>query len=782
MSGIETVGELKLEGGLEIDYSGFRVFRKLAEETARKVNQSLATIGKTVNLKQMQAQMGVMHKEAMKTGKLQFESAKQTRAMDVLRTRSLLDQQRIASATAAEQRKAQAHELKMAKERLKVQGQELSNKVKKGRLANQQAILAARQARQAAQYRRSLERSQNPLRPAHGRGLSGYAGARATNRGGIGGFVSRFTSAAGGASMGVASGMGGGRIAGVGGRLGGMGVGGAAMAVTGFAVAAAAATTALYRFTASAERAANAYDQRNALFRATTGGDVSKAAGMERTYQQVADYLGLNAQEGGRDYAKAVGGMAGSLGLERSQDTMFGIMSYARSQGTTQEEMKLLNRGIGQALGKGQLYAEEWTGQIAEHLGPQANRLGAEAWAQVSGSGLTGMDAIKQFNKDREDRKIQGDKLNQFIYQLGQTMKARANEGGALDVARNSQEANYNRIRNQYAANQVHAFKNAGSDGTQALVGSIQGLLNALGPQFDQMAKAGQATAKWMGEVVQDITVIVDMLNSTNKDYMAEWFDMEALGEASKAFVELGSNLMGIFTEIGNILDEVFGEDNALYTFSSVIGTLLKAVLTPINMALTGVKQILEGVVWAIEQAKQLVETEEETRDRHFKEAQARQEAIQRRADEEYSALRNAKARNQGKLSTVDAARLEALEQARRPNMSQTTPVPTTGRDPDVPYIPGEVSAPAASLANRMALPPVSTVNPPVVNNSSISNSNNTNSVTNNLGGFTLNVNVDGGISEEEFRRYIRNELPQEARAAMEKMLQGAAAQQQNRY
>ncbi|WP_206212423.1 hypothetical protein, partial [Pseudomonas viridiflava] len=98
--------------------------------------------------------------------------------------------------------------------------------------------------------------------------------------------------------------------------------------------------------------------------------------------------------------------------------------------------------------GKGQLYSEEWSGQIAEHLGAHANQYGAEAWQRASGGKLTGDAAEIAFSKDRQDRKIRGDTLVKFMTELGKVLDEHANDGGLLDKARQTQDSWDNRISN----------------------------------------------------------------------------------------------------------------------------------------------------------------------------------------------------------------------------------------------------------------------------------------------------------------------------------------------
>ncbi|PKA72879.1 hypothetical protein ATI02_5980 [Pseudomonas baetica] len=464
-----------------------RGLMRLSDAIGRKIGKNLTPDGRAMN--KLAAQTKQQFAAQMQASKFTLAQQQQQTKLGSLQAKQSLEQIKVRKAEQAHAVAAATAQRRAQLDQVRTQGALLANKMKALRLTDLESRLKARQLRADRNARRAPQaqtRFRNPFHGGGGVGRGGYA------RVGLAGHAGRLANHFGGFGRNGGSGgiprphMPSGGRSGSGGRVssavGGFpALGGLAMAATGATVALAAMAAVAFKFVSEAERAANAQQQRNAQFKVAAGSEEG-AKGMEARYQKLADYLGLNANEGGRDYAKLTGALAKKGGVAQAEATASGIMSYGKAQGMTQDEMKLMNRGLLQALGKNQLYAEEWTGQISEHLGANANQYGAEAYQRAIGGKKTGQEAEDQFRKDREDRKIRGPVLQAFIKELGAVLGKHANDGGALDVARQSQESRKARFANQLSENMTHAYNNSGlKEATGPMYENAQGLLKALG-------------------------------------------------------------------------------------------------------------------------------------------------------------------------------------------------------------------------------------------------------------------------------------------------------------
>ncbi|MEE5172966.1 hypothetical protein V2K54_04575 [Pseudomonas alliivorans] len=614
----QTLAQLYATIGFKVEQTGIkqvqqllRSIEKQAQATGRAIDKALKGAGGR-NANNLVAAQKAATKEQFAQ---QLQNAKLTRvqgqtaasnAASGLKTQEqqvklAIQQQRLAAATQATQAAA-------AKQTLQLQAQSLASQIKQNSLANRNAAAAQqhqlRQLRiQAAQHRAAREAS--GLAGGSGRNFHGYGGhgsgglVRVGHNslhgfGGIGRFAGGVTGDAAGAVRGLEGFAGGLGRASMG--LGSI-AGSAALVVAAFAAINAAALG----FAREAERASNTKTQRLGQFEAIGARTPENAQKLNNRFENFAQENGFSTKELGADYAKIVGGVAGKIGTDKAQDMAEGVLKYAKAQHLSNANISKVSLGIRQALGKGQLYGEEWTGQISEHLGAHANALGAEAWQKAKGGNKIGDDALKEFNKDRQGRKISGDMLTKFFIELGQTMDRRANDGGLLDKARNTQDSWDNRISNQYQANMANAYDNTGlhqtMTGKGGLYDSFLKFMNELEPQFEAIGSVSNSVLQGLTGVTKWLAGIAAWFNN-GKSY----FDPKFAKDMGNAFAELGQSL----TTLWNTVAQIFGLSESAGVFKTsgevVIGVLTSMVdvFTILADAVIGTIRLIEDALHAL--------------------------------------------------------------------------------------------------------------------------------------------------------------------------------------
>lgn len=387
---------------------------------------------------------------AAKQSKEQFQTALQASKLQLVTAKAVAGVEQQQAKAAAQKAKATA-----AQDKTQAAQRKFS-------LQHEQQMLKLQQERQRAQATHSrtqaaMARAQATQAAAEAKLAKLSAGAK--NSYGNSRWPSRFSGASRamfGASPAVPRPMGMSLDVGGIGRLGGV-AGSAAVGVAGLATAVGVAAYALKQFATQATEAGAAQQMRTAQFTALTENTGSTPKAAESKFRELANMLGLSIKDTTDPYAKGLTGMVdGGMKLGQGQDVMKGILSYAKASNLGNDDQQGVLRAIGQMMSKGQLYAEEWGGQFAERMAG-AGKLGAEAWAEVSKSGLKGDKAAKDFKQATEDGKIAGDKLRTFLMALAARMEADAKRGGKLDTAINNPESQRNRVQNIQQQNLVSA-------------------------------------------------------------------------------------------------------------------------------------------------------------------------------------------------------------------------------------------------------------------------------------------------------------------------------------
>lgn len=707
----QAIAELFAKIGFKVDTTGIKQaagllksLEKQAHATGKAMQSAFKGTGGKGIAQAQQAMNKAQFDAAMQSAK--FTKVQQQGAATQLKTQQQRvklqqEQQKLAALQATAQRKA-------AISNLQAQGVGLANQLKSLNLTNR-AAAAQRKAQLDAVRHSMAQHRLNRLQAGsagthitgrHGPGLLGHGVGAIHRFGGVGSFAGRV--AAGGAVEGL-----GGLAGGLSGAATGLGAvaGSAALVVAAFAAVTAAATA----FAREAERAANSENERLAQFKSVGDKSELSARNMNNRFENFAQTEGFSTKELGADYAKVVGALSGKVGVDKAADTTEGIFRYGRAQHLSNENLTRLSLGMRQALGKGQLFSEEWTGQISEHLGAHANELGAEAWQKAIGGKLTGDAALKAFAKDRGDRKITGEQLTKFFVELGNVMNAHANDGGLLDAARNTQSAWDNRISNQYQANLSSAFTSSGLDKTMpSLYESLVKALNELQPQFDALGDASNYVLQGFTGLVKNFTKMIAWFNDGNS-----LFDPKFTKELSAAFDELGVSAKAL-------MHSIFGNDGLGFAFDAlkVVGETAIGVITTIVDVFSTLVDVFTAVFRVIQDGL------------HFL-----PDNLGGISDEKYAAILKQREADDKQRADIQAKRKAALDgvspQADSKNnntdptaswrVTDGSDIPTLDKDwrvtdgSDIPTIPNKLAV--------MATPPVTPPVQPAVNGQSVSNS-----------------------------------------------------------
>ncbi|WJM55334.1 hypothetical protein QUC26_09350 [Pseudomonas asiatica] len=729
------IAELFAKIGFKVDPTGIqqaKALLKSLEKQATATGKAMQNAFKGTGGKGVAQAQQAMNKaqfdaalQGAKLTKIQQQGAATQLRTQQQQVRLQQEQQKLAALQAAAQRRA-------AISNLQAQGVGLANQLKSLSLTNR-AAAAQRKAQidavRHAMAQHRLNRLQagstgTHLTGRHGSGLLGHGVGAIHRFGGVGSFAGRV--AAGGAVEGL-----GGLAGGLSGAATGLGAvaGSAALVVAAFAAVTAAATA----FAREAERAANTRNQRIGQFEAVGPKTLENALRMNNRFENFAQTEGFSTKELGADYAKIVGALSAKVGVNQSADVAEGILRYGKAQHLSNENIAKVSLGIRQALGKGQLYSEEWTGQISEHLGAHANAIGAEAWQKAIGGNLTGDAALQAFTKDRGDKKIRGDQLTKFFVELGAVMDRRANEGGLLDKARNTQESWDNRISNQYQANMSSAFNNSGLEKTMpALYDSLVKALNELQPQFQALGDASNYVLQGFTGLIKSFTAMTAWFNNGNS-----FFDPKFTNELGAAFDELGVSAKAL-------MHSIFGDDGLGVAFDvlkttgeAVIGVItfiVDAFSTLVDVFTAVFRVIQDGLHWLPENWGGISD------EKYAAIVKQREVDDKQRAD--------IQAKRQAALDGVSPKSTQAKENATDPTapwrVNDGSDVPSMDNKwrvtdgSDIPAVPNKLAV--------MTTPPVTPPSQPAVNGQAVNNN-----VVYNINVTTGETNISGVESDKVY-------------------------------
>lgn len=597
----QAIAELFAKIGFKVDPSGIKHAQQLLKGLERQAQATGKAMQKAMGGAGFSGKQMAQASQAM--NKAQFDAALQGAKL-----------QKIQQQGAATGLKTQQQQLKLDQERAKLAAiqakaaqaqqaanarQNIANALHSTNLANR-AAKAQQQAqahtvRQAlAQHRlnRALANPTGSHRRAaggsHGGGLIGRGAQALHSLGGAG----RMAGGVAGNPLAALEGLGGS----LGGAAAGLGAvaGAAALVVAAFAAVSAAAVG----FAREAERAANTKNQRLGQFESVGDRTEENGRRMNNRFENFAQVNGLSTKDAGESYAKLTNALAGKLGVDKGADVTEGFMRYAISQHLSNIDIKRSSLGMRQALGFGQLKAQE-TNQIIEPLGAHGMEYMAEAWQRAKGGKLTGDAASKEFLQDRQDRKIAGDMLVKMLTNFSEVVDSHANDGDMLNKGRNTQQAWDNRIANQYQSNMANAYdKTPLKDsmiGNGGLYDSLNKALNELQPEFVATGKAASVVVDVLSSMIQKFTEITAKFND-GESYLDPKF-MSGLGDA---FKELGTALSTLWSTLFDNGGLTGGFDILKTSLEVVVGviTFIVDALTAFTDVLIGIGRVIQDIEW----------------------------------------------------------------------------------------------------------------------------------------------------------------------------------------
>ncbi len=600
----QMLAELFAKIGFKVDLAGIQKARgelKHLEQQAKSTGKAIQAALKNVGTGRSARNLAAAQKAATQAQfAAQLQGAKLTKLNNASAASGLQTQQqqvklqiqqaKLAAQTAKTQQQAAKASLQSHAQSLvnQLKGANLANAIQRGQQQKQiNALKIAAAQHRAARQQAGVAGNHNSVRSAHGGGLIGIGGNAIHRFGGFGRFAGGITGSGEGALSGLEGLAGGAGRAAMG--LGAV-AGAAALVVAAFAAVAAAAVG----YGREAERAANTRNARMGQFEAVGDRTPQNAERMNNRFENFAQTEGLNAAQLGPDYAKIVGALSAKVGVDKAADTTEGIFRYGKAQHLSNDNMSRISLGLRQALGKNQLYSEEWTGQIAEHLGAHANEFGAEAWQRASGGKLTGDAAQVAFSKDRQNRKISGDMLTKFVTSLGDILNQHANDGGLLDKARTTQESQDNRLSNQYQYNLSRSYNDTSlSSAMPEMYKALGEALNELQPLFIGLGNASGEVIKGITGLIKAFTQLANWFNS-GKSYLDPKF--------SKDFSDSLEELRTSFTALWESLSSLFGVAEKAGVFKTV-GETVVGVFTLIINTITTFVDVVTGMIRLVQDA-----------------------------------------------------------------------------------------------------------------------------------------------------------------------------------
>lgn len=314
-----------------------------------------------------------------------------------------------------------------------------------------------------------------------------------------------------------------------------------------------------------------------------TDGDKAKAQAVESDITAFANEIGVLRQSIAPAFATTATNLK-DAGLQQSQatDLLKGIMRFGRATGTTSEDIGGALRAIQQAVGKNQLYKEEWGQQFSDRVAG-ANKLGTEAWAKASGSNLKGQAANKAFTEDMADGKISGAMLTKFLTELGALMDSKANLGGRLDVVSSSAESSQARIAN---AKLERSIKTAEADDGRLRKASnelfkarerLQKSMDTLTPVFSTLEAKSLDLESAFIDLASSVVSYADEVTKT------DWFsDLKTIawGVIETSFTILTTAIQAV---ADRVLQFWLPDDSQFNTLKSVLDGLVDVLFYAVN-------------------------------------------------------------------------------------------------------------------------------------------------------------------------------------------------------
>lgn len=247
--------------------------------------------------------------------------------------------------------------------------------------------------------------------------------------------------------------------------------------------------------------ALNRANQEAMSMRLTTQAVVQAAGGTEQQgkdafgwLRNLANEVGFSYKEAAPDFNQFLANAQGAgLNMTESQNIFQGLSEYQTAMGVTPARRKLVMNAASQMLGKQTLSMEELRRQMAESL-PGTMDIFGEAYAQMTGSGLVGPDALKALYEAVPTGTVKSAEILKYVDVI---MRRRA--APKLDIMKKTSIAEQGR-----AQNLISDFMNIASEGgleqgfsrifrtfTDGLSQS-EGLVKSLASGFNEITKSAR--------------------------------------------------------------------------------------------------------------------------------------------------------------------------------------------------------------------------------------------------------------------------------------------------
>lgn len=333
----------------------------------------------------------------------------------------------------------------------------------------------------------------------------------------------------------------------------------------------------------------------------------------------MADNVGFNYMQALPDYNQFLSNALGAgLGVGQSQEIFQGFSEYQTAMGVTPARRKLVQNALSQMLGKGVLSMEEVRRQMAESM-PGTMDVFAQAYSEMTGSGLQGQEALSKFYEDIAKGGIKSADILPIVARL---LSERA--APKLDVMKQSSIAEQARAENAQTR-LLETFSKAGGEsgfarlwkGLTSALESANSAAGALGRTFESAAfqaekllawpesfsraLSGQDSqvARWLGfdkteQLKEDWATIKTTLEDIFSLEYPSWLpSMESITRELQTVLESISKIARFKNEVGAVMDQIQADAMERYGANPYGGEYIGKAVGTIQSGWFGLKSTL---------------------------------------------------------------------------------------------------------------------------------------------------------------------------------------------
>lgn len=299
-----------------------------------------------------------------------------------------------------------------------------------------------------------------------------------------------------------------------------------------------------------------------------------------------ADRIGFSYMDSAQDYNNFLSNsLSAGVDLEGSQDIFLGFSEYARAMGITPARNKLVMGALSQMMGKGVLSMEEVRRQMAESM-PGTMGVFAQAYSEMSGSGLEGQDALAAFYEAVPKGNVKSAEILPIVQRI-----LREKAAPKLEIAMRTSQAEQARFKNQVANTSIAASDAGVESGFARLFKTMTTALKEGQERVEAMARAFDRLSQYVSFIML-IPQSFKRAFEGRDSYMADLLGEENI-KIIKGFTEGLSDLTGeLKTVLGSAIagwGMIFGEfGDEMLTFASQLSNILLYTFKSLNQAMSG--------------------------------------------------------------------------------------------------------------------------------------------------------------------------------------------------